>query len=109
MGGARSDGWRSAERGRMRCEAVRGQAARRRGNATRAAPSTRGCGPSRRSVARSAGEEKRALDLLDRLRHVDATGAGGGAVEGGGAAPHALRVVDALQELGCALVTPAEE
>ena len=39
----------------------------------------------------------RLLDLGDRLRHLDAAGAGVGAVEGRAAAPHALLVVEDVE------------
>ena len=66
--------------------------------AARARP--RGAGPALRGVCVSASEHQRALDFLDRLGDLDATGAGVGAVEGGAATPHAFLVVEDVQTLG---------
>src|SRR5699024_7786386 len=68
--------------------------------------------PGPRPAARLAGlprEQQRALDLLDRLGHLDAAGARVGAVEGGAAPPHALGVVEDLQTLRGALVAGVED
>src|SRR5690606_24987091 len=58
--------------------------------------------------SRALGQQ-RALDLLDRLRHLDATRAGVGAVERRAAAPHALGVVEDVQPLLRGLVTRVED
>src|SRR6186997_2055935 len=61
-------------------------------------------------MPRSEGaRDHRALDLLDRLGHLDATRARLGAVEGGAAAPHALLVVEDLEALGATLVAAVED
>src|SRR3984957_4009100 len=57
----------------------------------------------------STGEHQRALDLLDRLGHLDAPRAGVGAVERGAAAPDAIDVVEDVEPLGRGLVTAVED
>src|SRR3984885_13888237 len=57
----------------------------------------------------SAGEHQRALDLLDRLGHLDAPRAGVGAVERGAAAPYAVDLVEDVEPLGRGLVTAVED
>src|SRR4051794_6004726 len=71
----------------------------------------RGPGPCRALTrGRSDGaREQRALDLLDRLRDLDAAGAGLRAVEGRAAAPHALLLVEDLEALGGAVVPAVED
>src|SRR4051794_21846608 len=56
-----------------------------------------------------AAEHERALDLLDGLGDLDATGAGIGAVEGGAAAPYTLGVGQDLQPLLRSLVARVED
>ena len=54
-------------------------------------------------------EHQRALDLLDRLGHLDAARAGLGAVERGAAAPHAVDLVEDVQPFGGGLVAAVED
>src|SRR6478609_4654310 len=62
--------------------------------------------PVQSSVVKTlAREQQCALDLLDRLGHLDATRAGIGAVERRAAAPHTLDVVEDVETLGGCLVT----
>src|SRR3954454_18633416 len=56
-----------------------------------------------------APEDQGALDLLDRLRDLDAAGAGVGAVEGRAAAPDAFPLVEDLQSLLAAVVAAVED
>ena len=56
-----------------------------------------------------SGEHQRALDLLDRLGHLDAARAGLGAVEGGAAAPHAVDLVEDVEPLRCGFIAAVED
>ena len=56
-----------------------------------------------------AREHQRALDLLDRLRHLDPTRAGLRAVERGAAAPHAVDLVEDVEALGGGFVAAVED
>src|SRR6476620_332833 len=53
--------------------------------------------------------EDRLLDFGNRLRHLDASRAGFGAVEGGAAAPHAFLVVQDLQAHVAGVITGSED
>ena len=62
-----------------------------------------------RGAQESAREHQRALDLLDRLGHLDAARAGLGAVERGAAAPHPVDLVEDVEALGGGLVAAVED
>src|SRR6478735_10736548 len=58
---------------------------------------------------RSAREHQRALDLLDRLRHLDSARTGLRAVERRAAAPDSVDLVEDVQPLGGRLVAAVED
>src|SRR5690606_19558731 len=62
-----------------------------------------------RAPRSAATEHQGALDLLDRLGHLDAARAGIGAVEGGAAPPDTVNVVEDVQPLLGGLVPAVED